>query len=91
MTKKLNFREMKNDIKQGYYEILDSQELCKKFYVTVLNEDDTILIAIDNFNTMTQGTYRIDKKEVLSMKKKEFVNLLNTINYYCNEPIESEC
>lgn len=85
---KINFNEIKKDVKAGYYEILDCKEVSKKFYLTILNENDSILIAIDNFNTMTQGTYKIDKKELLAMKKADFIKFINHINYYCDEPIE---
>ena len=86
---KINFNEMKKDVKDGYYEILDCKEVSKKFYLTVLNENDSILIHIDNYNTMTQGFYRIDVKEFLAMKKDDFIKFINHINYYCDEPIES--
>ena len=85
----INFREMKKDVKAGYYEILDSKQVSKKFYLTVLLENEIVLIHIDNYNDMLQGTTRIKKDDFIGIKKDDFIKIVNELNFYMCDEIES--
>jgi hypothetical protein len=87
---KINFNEIKKDVKHGYYEILDCKEVSKKFYLTILLENDIVLIHIDNYNDMLQGTCRLEKNDFLSMKKDQLIKYVNEMNFYMYDEIESD-
>ena len=86
----IKIRELKKDINNGYYELLDNVRIAKNVYITMLNEKNTLYINLLNLNDNVQGFTRIDSAEFMNMSKREFEIFINQIYYYCNEPIESD-
>lgn len=92
MEKVIKIRELKRDIKEGYYELMLDVEVERNLFLTMLLEEDNIVVHFENYNTMLQGTYKIDKMEILSRKKDEVIKLLNEIHFYSvDEVIEIDC
>lgn len=92
MEKVIKIRELKRDIKEGCYELMLDVEVERNLFLTMLLEEDNIVVHFENYNTMLQGTYKIDKMEILSRKKDEVIKLLNEIHFYSvDEVIEIDC
>lgn len=82
MEKVIKVRELKRDIKEGVYELMDSVEVENNIHLTMLMENDVILIYFEDFNNMTKGGIKVDKMKILNSKKIDIIKLLDNIFYY---------
>lgn len=91
MDKSIKVRELKKEIKEGIYVLMDSVEVERNLYLTILNEGDKLVITFDDYNNNVCGNAFIDPKEILTKKKEDIIKLLNQIYWYnVNEPLIEE-
>lgn len=88
MNKVIKVRELKREIKEGTYILMDSVEVERNLYLTILNEGDKLIVTFDDYNNDLCGNAFIDPKQILNNKKEDIIKLLNEIYYYnVNEPL----
>lgn len=84
---KLNYRSIKNDIKNDYYRIYEGKY--GVYNLEILNEYDGVIIYLSSLKLNKCGGTMLEKSRLLNMNKPEFINLINQIIYYnVNEDME---
>ena len=88
MIKNEMFKEIKRDILNDIYSLVDSEEVGENIYLTLNNENNKTIVFFENLENNLNGGFILDNKEILKMNCKEFNSTLDSIYYYnCNNPI----
>lgn len=88
MIKNEMFKEIKRDILNDMYSLVDSEEVEENIYLTLNNEGNKTIVFFEDLRNNENGGFVLNNKEILKMNCNEFNNTLNSIYFYnCNNPM----
>ena len=82
MITRNEFKELKADIKDGYYELIDKYDEINDLQLNIYLEDEEVLIHIIDYGNNLEGGYGLSKDDVLNATYERFNSMLNEVYYY---------